>query len=275
MAKKYLITGAAGRVGSRVTKHLISAGFDMHATDLRFAMDREFPVTIADLLNPLDCYKLVENVDAVIHFGNHPNIGRGPAQRVYSENLTMNMNLLRATVEAGIREFYFTSSIQAFGPLDPFAEVRASTLPLSEETPAFPDNEYGLSKLATEQMLAFFLRTHGLNSVSLRMPYMSDDESAMWSAYFKKPRNRLHRSSNLDRHLHLDISDLGRLIEMTLPKALTGAHVWFPVSLNSKDGTSLRDAMLQIEVFADLIKTCNQVVDISTITEATGWTPLV
>jgi len=273
MAKKYLITGAAGAVGSRVTKQLISCGFDILATDQRFARDRAFPVSIANLLNPLDCYKLVEHVDAIIHFGNHPNIGQGPAQKIYSENLTMNINLLRATVEAGIREFYFASSIQAFGILNPVEEPLTLTLPLNEKSRAHPENEYGLSKLLTEESLKFFHRTHGLNSISLRMPYMSDGEAASW-LNFRKPKSRPIKH-NIDRHLHLDISDLARLLEMTLPLELQGAHVWFPVSLNSKSGLPLRDSMLQDEAFAELVKTCDQVVDISTITEATGWTPLV
>jgi UDP-glucose 4-epimerase len=63
----------------------------------------------------------------------------------YNNNLIGSMNLINASVNNGIKCFVFTSSIAVYGT--------SPQLPMTEETPAQPEDSYGIAKLAVEQEL--------------------------------------------------------------------------------------------------------------------------
>jgi UDP-glucose 4-epimerase len=56
-----------------------------------------------------------------------------------------SVNLINASVNAGVKCFVFTSSIAVYGA--------SPELPMTEETPAHPEDPYGIAKLAVEQEL--------------------------------------------------------------------------------------------------------------------------
>src|SRR3970040_650452 len=97
---KILVTGAAGRLGSVVTKSLLEGGHDVRATDHRHRRDFPVRLELANLRDELRAYALVEGCDVVVHLGNHPNLFSGPSpQRLFSDNVTMNANVFRAAVD--------------------------------------------------------------------------------------------------------------------------------------------------------------------------------
>jgi UDP-glucose 4-epimerase len=63
----------------------------------------------------------------------------------YNNNLIGSMNLINASVNFGVKRFVFTSSIAVYGA--------SPQLPMTEETPAHPEDSYGIAKLAVEQEL--------------------------------------------------------------------------------------------------------------------------
>ena len=63
----------------------------------------------------------------------------------YNNNLIGSMNLINASVNTGVRCFVFTSSIAVYGT--------STELPMTEQTPAHPEDPYGIAKLAVEQEL--------------------------------------------------------------------------------------------------------------------------
>lgn len=89
---KVLLTGAAGRLDSATLCHFHEAPVDMRATDIRVSVAAPVKIQVANLLEPETCYALMENVEVVMHLANHLGLGGRTAQKVYSDNTTMNMS---------------------------------------------------------------------------------------------------------------------------------------------------------------------------------------
>jgi len=88
----------------------------------------------------------------------------------------MNMNVLQAALDMGVRRIFFASTIQAacsrshghFPVEGVTPKSNLAYLPFDTATPARPGNHYALSKEATEKMLdtwAFLHPEHSLTSV--------------------------------------------------------------------------------------------------------------
>lgn len=169
---KICLTGASGHLGSAIYQALHDAGHHVTATDMSKRQGFALPVKVANLLNREAVYELVEGAETLIHVGNHPNQFRADAQRVYTENVAMNMHVFQAAMESGAKRVIFASSIQTVATnwrdVDP-DRLNIPCLPVPHEWPAQPQNNYGLSKAAGEQQLDFYTRVHGMHAVSLRL----------------------------------------------------------------------------------------------------------
>ncbi len=99
---------------------------------------------------------------AVMHFAALSLVGesmRDPA-KYWRTNVNGSLNLIEASVAAGVKTFVFSSTCATYGDQD--------GVTLDENTPQMPINAYGGSKLAIELMLHDFKKSHGLNSVIFR-----------------------------------------------------------------------------------------------------------
>ena len=75
-------------------------------------------------------------------------------------NVNGSLNLIEATLAAGVKHFVFSSTCATYGDQD--------GVTLDEDTPQMPINAYGGSKRAIEMMLRDFERSDGLQSVIFR-----------------------------------------------------------------------------------------------------------
>ncbi|MDB6452698.1 UDP-glucose 4-epimerase GalE [Falsirhodobacter sp. 20TX0035] len=163
-----LVTGGAGYIGAHACKVLKAAGFvpvtfDNISTGWEQAV-KFGPLFKGDLMNRADIdaalaqYKPV----AVMHFAALSLVGesmKDPAT-YWRVNVNGALNLLEATVAAGIRNFVFSSTCATYGDQDGVL--------LDESTPQHPINAYGGSKLAIEEMVRNFGAAHDLNHVIFR-----------------------------------------------------------------------------------------------------------
>jgi UDP-glucose 4-epimerase len=78
----------------------------------------------------------------------------------YNNNLIGSVNLINASINTGVKCFVFTSSIAVYGT--------SPELPMTEETPAHPEDSYGIAKLAVEQELMACREMFDLNYVIFR-----------------------------------------------------------------------------------------------------------
>lgn len=163
-----LVTGGAGYIGAHACKVLARSGYlpvvydnlnTGHAEAVRFG-----PFEQGDLLDRdrLAAVFAQYQPDAVMHFAALSLVGESIADpgRYWRVNVNGALNLIEATLDAGCRKFIFSSTCATYGDQDGVV--------LDEDTAQAPINAYGASKLAIEQMLAQFGRSHGLDHVIFR-----------------------------------------------------------------------------------------------------------
>jgi len=166
---KILVTGGAGFIGSHVTDELIARGHRVIVLDdlsggfvenvippAEFVKGSINDVALVDRLFEEHRFEYVYHLAAYAAEGLSHFIKRFN----YTNNLIGSVNLINASVNTGVKCFVFTSSIAVYGA--------SPTLPMTEETPAHPEDPYGIAKLAVEQELEVSRRMFGLDYVIFR-----------------------------------------------------------------------------------------------------------
>lgn len=273
---KVTLTGAAGRVGSAVCGELAKAGHELRAVDKVVRRDLPVRVEPVNLLDRVACYGVLEGAEAVVHLANHPTVRGGDAQQVFNENVAVNMNVFQAAAELGVQKIIFASSVQVIsGRLferDPDSCCLLPYLPADGDVPANPGNPYALSKHVSEVMLEYFARHHAMSCIAVRFPLMVTPEMA--ARWRRNPGRPI--SGHDEAHAWLYPADGGTLVEAILRASLPGFRVYLPSARST--GFSEPAAETIRERFAGIplrqpLEQITSLVDISRITEETGWVP--
>ena len=164
-----LVTGGAGFVGSHVAEELIRRGHRVVILDdMSGGFADNIPtgaelvqgsITDAPLVNALFEKSRFEHVyhlaayaaEGLSHFIKRFN---------YTNNVLGSVTLINAAINTGVKCFVFTSSIAVYGP--------SPELPMREETPAHPEDSYGIAKYAVEQELVSCKRMFDLDYIIFR-----------------------------------------------------------------------------------------------------------
>jgi UDP-glucose 4-epimerase len=167
---KILVTGGAGFIGSHVVDAYIAAGhevaiLDDFSTGSDENVNREAEVFRLDIRNKEGVAAAVAafGPDVVNHHAAQSEVPKSVADPGFDAmvNIVGGLNVLRASVDAGVGKFIFISSGGAiYGEPD--------VIPADEDNPARPLSPYGTSKLSFEQYLATFHRTYGIEYTVLR-----------------------------------------------------------------------------------------------------------
>jgi len=164
---KILVTGATGKVGSRLSKRLRQRGDHVRAlvrdpgraADLR---EHGIELALGDLLDADSLARAVRGVDAVVHCAA---FFRGAtAEQAHSVNDLGTQRLASAASAASVPRFVFTSTGLVYGPKDGRL--------VNEEEPCAPTAAYPVSKLAAEH---FLLGMKALDVRVLRLPFVYGD----------------------------------------------------------------------------------------------------
>ena len=164
---RYVVTGAAGFIGSRLLRTLLERGYDALGWDaftdyydpaLKEENARDLPVEHIDLVvDELD----LAGADGVFHLAGQPGVRSfgGVFPTYVRQNVLASQRLFEAAVAAGARTV-FASSSSVYGD--------AAAYPTPEETSPRPLSPYGITKLAAEQLAYAYGREFGLDCVVLR-----------------------------------------------------------------------------------------------------------
>lgn len=222
MAKRVLVTGGAGYIGSMVCAELVGKGIQPVVVDNfckghREAIPQGCIVAEGDVHDGAMLDRVIGEYapEACFHFAAFIEAGesmRDPG--LFFENNTFGtLSVLRALVRHKIDKFVFSSTAAVYGTPD--------TVPISEDAPLHPENAYGESKLLVEQMLSWFTRIHGLRTARLR--------------YFNAAGNSPERGEDHHPESHL----IPILFEVALGQREQAAI--FGTDYPTPDGTCIRD----------------------------------
>jgi UDP-glucuronate 4-epimerase len=160
---RYVVTGAAGFIGSQLGEALLAAGHDVVGVDC--FTDYYDPVEKEENARALDVLRLdlaeealdLDGVDGIFHLAGQPGVRSfGAVFPLYlRRNLLATQRVLETAAAAGVR-VVFASSSSVYG--------EAESYPTPEETVPRPISPYGITKLACEHLV----RAYGLEAVVLR-----------------------------------------------------------------------------------------------------------
>ena len=193
---KVLITGAAGRIGSFLTRHLADR-YDFVLSDVRPPEDtRGFPFVEADIADLEAIRRLCQGADTVVHLAADPST-QASWESLLPRNVVGLYNVFEAAHEAGCRRVVFASSVNAVSGYPREMQVHTSM-------PVRPPNLYGATKAWGEAVACFYADQRGLSAICLRFGWVIPRDS---------PLLKTHRGL-LD--IALTYEDLTRLVAASI-----------------------------------------------------------
>ena len=165
--RTWLVTGAAGFIGSNLVEKLVEldqdvVGLDNFSTGKRENVNSKIKFVEGDIRSLETCRAAVKGVDVVLHqaaLGSVPRSIERPLT-THDNNVNGFLNMMSAVRDAGIPRLVFASSSAVFGD-DP-------VLPKVEERIGQAASPYGLSKHINELYAKVFAYCYGFQWVGLR-----------------------------------------------------------------------------------------------------------
>jgi UDP-glucuronate 4-epimerase len=164
---RYVVTGAAGFIGSHLLRALLDRGHDAVGWDaftdyydpaLKEENAQRLPVERVDVVeDALD----LSGLDGVFHLAGQPGVRSfgGVFPTYVRQNILASQRVFEAAATAATR-VVLASSSSVYGD--------AAAYPTSEDAVPKPISPYGLTKLASEHLAYAYGREFGLDCVALR-----------------------------------------------------------------------------------------------------------
>ena len=166
-----LVTGANGFIGSQLCRLLLERGHPVVALCHRCRQRlidltdyAHFVCEAGDILDPSSLLRILaaHPIDGICHLAVEPPLDRKDGQR-RGVNTTGTRILLDCARDAGIGRIAFTSSMSVYDFHNP------RYLPVDEEHPLDPQQDYGREKKEAEEICQSLARERGMRAVILRL----------------------------------------------------------------------------------------------------------
>jgi len=223
-ARRVLVTGAGGRIGTAVVAELVARGTSVTALvldpdDAPAGADR---VLAGDAADPGVVARALDGADGVVHLAAIPSPLHDPPEVVFRTNTLATFTVLEQAGRAGVRRAVVAGS-QARSGL-PFAPRPAhpAYVPADLDSPTQAADPYALSKVVDEQTAAAAARRHGGTVVVLRYPLVGDADRL---AAFAAARAADPAQGASDLWAYLDVRDAAVAAALALDVDEPGAHV--------------------------------------------------
>jgi UDP-glucose 4-epimerase len=235
MARKTLVTGGAGYIGSHATLALLQTGQDVVVLD-NLSSGNKLLVPSGTLFIEGDAgdqdlvRKIIRQHDihAMMHFAGSIIVEESMTEplKYYRNNTFVSLNLIEACVEEKVNNFIFSSTAAVYGNPD--------KVPVAEDAVKAPINPYGESKAITETIL------RDVNSACPDFNYIA---LRYFNVSGADPDGRAGQMTRQSTHLIKVACELaaGKRESMTV----------FGTDYDTRDGTCIRD-FIHVSDLADV-----------------------
>ncbi len=198
---KYLVTGAAGFIGSSIVRALIDRGesvrgIDNFATGKRENIEElkgKLDFREASILDEAAVADACKGIDYVFHEAALPSVPKSVAEPrlTNATNVDGTLNVLLAARDAKVKRVIYAASSSAYG--------ESEVLPKQEAMIARPISPYAVQKLTGEHYMQTFSAVYGVETVSLR--YFNvfgprQDANSQYSAVLAKFITQMSRNES-------------------------------------------------------------------------------
>lgn len=167
---RYLVTGAAGFIGSSLVEALVARGDDVRAVDNFLTGKRgnieplvgSIDFREADLRDGDAMRSACEGIDVIFHQGALPSVPRSVKEPAPSHDCNVNgtFTLLEAARAAGVRRIIYAASSSAYG--------NQPGMPRRETMTPAPIAPYAVQKLTGELYMKSYWQVYGIETACLR-----------------------------------------------------------------------------------------------------------
>ena len=235
--RRWLVTGAAGFIGSNLVECLLTAnqevvGLDNFSTGYLRNIDEaargsgSLRMIEGDIRDRDTCAAAVEGVDIVLHQAALGSVPRSIAEPLTTHdcNVTGFLNMLEAARQAGARRFVYAASSSTYGD--------EPNLPKVEERIGNPLSPYAVTKLANEIYADVYARSYGYKATGLRYFNVfgprQDPEGAYAAVIPKWVRSMLRGEEvviNGDGETSRDFCFIANAVQANIRAALAGDEI--------------------------------------------------
>ncbi len=175
MAKKALVTGAAGFIGSHLVEELVRSGCDVrgfihyNSAGSSYNLEKLPPdildsveIVAGDIMDGYAVDKAVRGCETVFHLAaliGIPYSYSAPSAYV-NTNVTGTLHVLEACLRNEIRRLVHTSSSEVYGT--------AQYVPIDEAHPLVAQSPYSATKIAADKLVESFCRSFDLPACIVR-----------------------------------------------------------------------------------------------------------
>ena len=162
--RRVLVTGGAGFIGANLAQRLVRLGARVRAVDNLFrdrlgggAQPNGIEFSEGDLLDPRRCRDASDGIEVVFHMASRVGPSSYYLQRpmeVLSRNMAIDTQVVQAAVEAGVRRYFYPSSVFVY-PAERQTSPDAAPLREEEAAPANPPLSYGWAKVIGEKIVEY------------------------------------------------------------------------------------------------------------------------
>ena len=167
--KKALITGGNGNIGRLLAERLVAKNIEVIRFDLPGIEPETHTPLETIITGDIRDHSLLEEAfkthkpDAVYHLASLlTGSSEANLDAAWEINATASFKLLKLSKENHVDMFFFASTFASYGQDMPS--------PMPEEQSQWPENIYGVTKIAVERLGNYFKSKHGLDFRCLRFP---------------------------------------------------------------------------------------------------------
>ncbi len=164
----YLVTGAAGFIGSKLAEELVSNGNRVVTVDnLSTGYLENIPQGCESIIGDLHDKEVIKKLekykfDAIYHIAGQSGGMTSFDDPIYdmNSNITSTLLLMELCRKTGCNNFIYASSMSIYGDENP--------VPVYEESNIKPKTFYAVGKLASEHYLRIYSQEFGIKTTALR-----------------------------------------------------------------------------------------------------------